>query len=63
MGTAAYSELLQCLRALPPDERPSIVHIQETHCHTDTEYRTPGWYAVATVDDINPALPIIRNIA
>ena len=40
----AYQELLQWLQKLPPQNQPSIVHVQETHWTTSQEFTTPGWF-------------------
>ncbi|CAE7364632.1 unnamed protein product, partial [Symbiodinium sp. CCMP2592] len=48
LSTPAYHELLQWLRRMPDDIRPAIVHIQESHWPSDSEYSTPGWHIIAS---------------
>ena len=44
----AYQELLQWLQQLPPQNQPSIVHVQETHWTTSQEFTTPGWFMISS---------------
>ena len=43
-----YQELLQRLHQLPAQERPAIVHVQETHWSTSQEFCMPGWFMISS---------------
>ncbi|OLQ07838.1 putative 149 kDa protein [Symbiodinium microadriaticum] len=50
LSQAAYAELLQHLQSLPPQARPDVLLLQETHWREHSEYSTAGWHIIGSAN-------------
>ena len=47
LSSEAYMELLQALEAMPPQTRPHVMLVQESHWATASEYNTGSWRVIS----------------